>query len=321
MGFYGGANWISSLIVLSGTISQQTASALAPNLAAFSVRNQNGVWRLPCTQGMSPTAWFHMNAICDSNCTGAVSFYEGTQEVLRVTCREDNNSLDAGIYVWDGATMTKQGATISDYWPGASTPFAYDIEFNLHASTGYVRLYRGGNLIAERTGLDTNDGGNITEITHMELSTTNQWFQTAQHIMGDESTLNCLGASLAPSAAGTNSDWTGAYTDIDEFTPNDADYINSGTPGAISTFGLSDINAAYSAMDVGAVIVNTRGRATGGADAYAALRTGGTDYLSSALSLPAAFTPTPAAFQTNPDTAAAWTVTELNALEAGVEVV
>jgi hypothetical protein len=55
----------------------------------------------------------------------------------------------------------------------------------------------------------------------------------------------------------------------------------------------------------------------GSADLYSVIRTGGTDYVGSGISLPNTYTFHTDILETNPDTAVAWTVADINNIEGG----
>ena len=132
-------------------------------------------------------------------------------------------------------------------------------------------------------------------------------------------------AGLVPNGAGYSTQWTPSagsnYACVDEVPPSDADYVYTNTVGNVDTYALSDLPGT--AVAVKAVQVQTRARKEGVASPQnldLAVRTTGGDYFSADKALTTSFAPHLwNLWELNPGTAAAWTVSEVNAMEAGVK--
>jgi hypothetical protein len=66
-----------------------------------------------------------------------------------------------------------------------------------------------------------------------------------------------------PSAAGSNSGWTGAYTTIDDVGIDDADLISSGSAGQKSTFAYANLPTLTAGLAVGDLFMWTRAKNDG----------------------------------------------------------
>ena len=131
-------------------------------------------------------------------------------------------------------------------------------------------------------------------------------------------------AGIMPNGAGYSTQWTPSagsnYACVDEVPPSDADYVYTNTVGNVDTYALSDLPGT--AVAVKAVQVQARARKEGVATPQnldLAVRTTGGDYFSADKVLSTSFVSLSHLWETNPGTAAAWTVSEVNAMEAGVK--
>jgi len=123
-----------------------------------------------------------------------------------------------------------------------------------------------------------------------------------------------------PSAAGSTSAWTGAYTNIDEATLSDADYIYSSTADEVSTFAQT-LQASLTGYIPRAVAVSARAKrgTTGPQNIQLALRSGSTNYFSATKALGLGYTAVQNVWNQNPDTSADWTSAQIAALQPGVK--
>lgn len=102
--------------------------------------------------------------------------------------------------------------------------------------------------------------------------------------------ISLVGAHLyssKPTGAGSNSGWTGAYTDIDDVAIGDTDAITSGTAAQRSTFAYANVPTLASNEALGEVFLWTRARNSGGAPSNVApvrRTSGGTDNVGSSFS-------------------------------------
>lgn len=127
--------------------------------------------------------------------------------------------------------------------------------------------------------------------------------------------------SKLPSGAGSTGDWTGAYTAVDETTPNDdTDYISTTAgSGDLSSFAMGDLSGSYTSVK--GIVVKTRGKRT---DAGAGViqhyvKVGAnTDTGADITHAAGAYDTKKTAFDVQPDTSA-WDATDWNSAEVGVQ--
>lgn len=132
---------------------------------------------------------------------------------------------------------------------------------------------------------------------------------------------------LRPSGAGNSTGWTPSagsnYQNVDETTSDgDTTYNSTATPGAVDLYALDDLaanpgaikglqwNAMIRKDDASSYVLNR------------VIRTGGVDYTGSTSIAPnTTYVNYHEIFDVNPGTSAAWTKSEVDALQAGVKLV
>lgn len=131
---------------------------------------------------------------------------------------------------------------------------------------------------------------------------------------------------ILPSGAGTTTQWTpsaGAnYAAVDDpdGPDDDATYVATASNGVTDTYAFGDL--AYITGGINAVMVafNARILTAGARTLRVVTRSGGTDYEGSDQSINnTGFQERQQIWETNPDTAAAWTASGVNAAEFGIK--
>lgn len=124
-------------------------------------------------------------------------------------------------------------------------------------------------------------------------------------------------AKIKPSGAGANSGFSGAYTDIDDTTINDADFISAATAGLKSTFAYSNLPTVPAGSAAGDVFLYTRAKNDGAApvNMHTVIRQSGADTASGNVAgLGLGFAETLVRYS-------GLSATEINAAEFGMESV
>jgi PGF-pre-PGF domain-containing protein len=132
--------------------------------------------------------------------------------------------------------------------------------------------------------------------------------------------------TLRPNGVGQYWEWTIAGTSpaptnwesVDDVTPDDdVTYVQSFTANQRDLHALTD--SGLSGVTINSVTVYMRlQKIKGGPTACTFIRTHSTDYAGTEISAPLAWTDYSTQYTTNPNTGSAWTVAEVDALEAGV---
>lgn len=244
-----------------------------------------------------------------------------------------NSGTDLFRLVVSGANLSMQ------YWNGSSwtgidttaittaTLYEIDIEIVMNNSTGSIKLYVDQAEVQSLTGVDTilDTPTTMNEVlftSHNTASTDSVTWSAC--LLADEEIKDVEVSGTNLTGAGTNSDFTGAYTDVDEAGVDDTDVIETSTDGHVSTFAFGNLSGDFaSGYEVAALIVNVRARRgpSGVANGRAVCYEGATLGEGSSVALGVTYQPISAVFTTNPDTASAWTVGEIDTAEVGVKAI
>lgn len=217
----------------------------------------------------------------------------------------------SGVVADVGSTFTLSQASV----------LRINVEYNRHASTGYLRIYVAGLQVFETTG-DTIWGGNsATGVDAFRFANNGNACLHTEVVVADTSTLQMKVATLVKTGAGNYTAWTGTFADVDEAILDPSDVIYSGTGGQRISFTLSDLSATADDLNVLGVyqVSYAKKGATGPQNLQHSLRISSTDYDSSNLNPTSAYTRLVTEWLTNPATSAAWTAAAVNALEPGYE--
>jgi hypothetical protein len=233
-------------------------------------------------------------------------------------------------------TLLATGTTVlvTDSW--------YYIEFRAYIddTAGEYELKIDGSSEFSGTAVDTQNNAGDNTIGAVGLFTPDHNTNLTQvytiiddfYLRGDP-TANTAGGFLGdvrivckvPDANGTNRDWTlSTGTDdfavLDEIPPASADYAYSSTATDQITCGMEDLTGSITIKEV-ALYTHTSIGASGSREVKPVCKSGATTDVGSARRvLQHAYIP-PEMYPVDPNTATAWTLTNLNAAEFGLEVV
>ena len=119
---------------------------------------------------------------------------------------------------------------------------------------------------------------------------------------------------------GSDGNSTDNYLLVDETTPSTADYVGSATEGDKDTYAYSNIAGAPASV-LGVAVNSYQAKSDSGTKfARPVVRSGTTDYVGTSVSLSTSYVAGQQLWETDPDTAVAWTESGVNAIEAGFEV-
>ena len=209
-----------------------------------------------------------------------------------------------------------------------------EIKAVLSDTVGSVDVRVDGVSVLSVVNVDTKNGGTKTVFDALSLG--GAAFGTGRHFVYDDLYV-CNGAgtvnndflgdvsieALRPTSdvavAWTPTPGPSNYTAVNDSTYDNTTHVQASATGQKDVYALG--NLAATGGPVRGVMVNTVADATdsGGASMNALLRVSATDYTSSALTLDTTEKVHTAAWDVNPGTVAAWTVADVNALDAGVQ--
>jgi hypothetical protein len=191
----------------------------------------------------------------------------------------------------------------------------FDLNANVNSATGSIRLFANGALIIDSGSIDLTSIPDIGSITGISIE--GPWYPS-EMILADESTVRLRGRTDAITAAGPNTDWTGAAADIDETTYTDATGISSGSAGNISTYTASSPTLTGNPR---AVLVGARGNlgSTGPTGLQLAIRPSATNYFSGTKTQAVGYGASIGIWETDPATGVAWLAAAASAAKPGVK--
>lgn len=271
--------------------------------------------------------WAHMSLYQEALPGSATDYFRfmnaaGSETEYKVIMNTDGSWT---FQKWKTGAFTTIGSTTAAVAVIQNSLAAIDFQIVKHPTAGTFNVYKNGTAIFTFSG-DTDTEATIGMLRFNGFASAAQELNVSEVIIADESTLNWKATTLAPDAAGFNTSWTGDYTAVDEAVLSTADFIETNVVGNIETAGLANINGAFAAYNVKAVVVsayvaNDSGSAI--ADMQAVIRTAGSNYTSANLAVvkDGSQQARQAVWNTNPNTTAAWSQAEVNALEAGVKTV
>lgn len=261
------------------------------------------------------TFWFHYDAakrFTTASYNYPIVFSAGGVELLRIGYKASACKVQAYI----GAVWTDIGTEVSADF-GADSNQTMDFYFEGNDATGAVKIFVAGT---ERMSAV----GDLSAVTGLDLITVDGVTSGGAHggsqfIISDEITIGWRLMTATLSGAGATSAWTGDYTSVDEATYNDADFIYSGTANQVETYTISTGTlTGYTVRGVGVYARAKRGD-SGPQNFQLALRVGSTDYFSGTKALGVGYESYGHIWNTNPDTAAEWSTSQVSSIQVGVK--
>lgn len=316
-----GSTWVTS------TTSTLRDTTYTPNviLTAHSGTREYSM-AFPSASEFWCRATVRIDAINGTLGNGLLVFRAGTTNQLRI--RPDQVGSAGGrmrLYRWNGSSWDIVG-TAKDYFyflpTGAMTNLV--IHVSMHATTGTFRVFMNDALVMDVTGNITGPGTACDNVVLGGLRTDNAQAYWSQLAMADFCLVGSNVANYSPTAAGTYTEWTGAYTDLDEADHSLTDDVDTNTAAQRFTYNFSDTSVGQQAGSrvIRAFGINARVELDSGSTPTAIrhmLRTASTDYESGDLALTADDVDRSVVnvWETNPNTTVLWTFSDIDGLEAG----
>jgi hypothetical protein len=224
----------------------------------------------------------------------------------------------------NGATTVAQSGTTkrvkSRRW------HTIEIEIKIDNTTGYVLMYLDGVEIINATALDTQQTANANCARVAFKATTGL---DTQHLVDDlwvtdgTSYGDCRFQQLVPTSddtvALTKSTGSTNYGVVDEPQVNTSDYVSGTAAGDKDTYGITDLDSTLDTVKT-AMLVAYANNITPAGTSRAFLVSGATTDNTPAITNTTTFSRIQEIFDLDPNTGAAWTVSNINACKVGVEV-
>ena len=311
-------------IVATLSSSVTTASFISPDV----VEGVNiGRATQPLVAGLqfTPTAdvWVSFYAYATRTSSGALPFCVlsgGGVELFRLY----QKTPGAIIQYHNNTSWVDSGTTFTQ--PN-NTAIRFDFHVVIHDTTGTLTVYQNG---AEKTSTTFAAGdtllrgeANVDDV-RFDNHQANDSFYLSAVLVSDTDSRLIRYAQRALDGAGSETDWSGAYTDINESGVDESDVIQSGTTADKATYTFAALptalNTGYTVVGVGVSARASKG-ATSPANLQLAARHGTTNGFSASKSLTNMWKVHQDIFILNPDTASAWTFAEADAAQVGVQAI
>ena len=221
---------------------------------------------------------------------------------------------------WNGSAWT----TIDTEAVAASTLYKLDLKVTMNNSSGSISFLIDDTEVMSFSGdtiLDTPT--TINQLLIRNGSTSGSESSTfSALILADEEVSDVFFNGTRPTGAGTNSQWTGAASDVDEVGVDDTDFLTVASDAQTSTFAAGNTDATFAAgytvLGVGVWARGSRGP-TGSAFLKPSVYSNATLGAGDSTELSVTWKRAHHFFTQDPDTTAAWTISGVNAVEIGVQ--
>ena len=227
-----------------------------------------------------------------------------------------NGAMSQKLFSYQSTTATTE---LSGFTMASGGYHLIDLHCYTSGGDSFLDVYIGGALTKTTTRTtDSNTGLSQVKLFGAVLSSARE-VHFSEIIIADTDIRGHRVKTLVPNADGANTDWTGAYTDIDEIIP-DGSGIAANAVGDIETYataGLGDL----AGMGIAAVCVNGLVSGNGTNDVQAVIRKGGTNYFSSDIGITTGLLPYVTVWNTDPSTGGSWGTDDLSAVEFGFKAV
>jgi hypothetical protein len=243
------------------------------------------------------------------------------------------NVVGGQIQVVRGTSTTPVIAqTTTAPFPVANRWYYIEVQAKLSDTVGFVNIdVDGVNVITSPTNLDTRNAGTgvVFDAAQFGMGLSGTAIFDDVYMMagaGDTFYGDVIVSTLLPSGDGFANQWDGSDGDslnnwdlVNELPPSGTDYVASATIGEQDLYTLTDISAAAGVIHAVAPTIYAAKDEVGPRMIKPLLR-GATTTAGAPQTLDFAYFQKQALYPTNPETSAAWTVSEVNALQVGVEV-
>lgn len=244
-------------------------------------------------------------------------------------CSIITNSNGTSAVVRADGTVLFTGSTVI----AANNFYFFEIKYTVHPTAGYAELRINGVVQGTFTG-NTKNGGTNNSIDRVHFTSSNfdgnYWIDDVYVADNNGSRNNdFLGMvrvqTLLPNGAGSSTQFTptsGAnYTTVNDVPDNTATYNSDTVAGHRDTYAMGDVGAATGTVFAVAQTMHARQLDAGTATIKQAQKSGATVSYGATRTLGATMAAYTDLFETNPASGSPYTVAEVNALEAGAEIV
>jgi hypothetical protein len=282
--------------------------------------------------GSNETTLIVGQAVKTNNYQHGIYFYGDNGTIVNVVVvLLENGAIDV--------RRTNTAGTLLASAPAGSFPtaawFYVEAKIVFSNTVGTVEVRINGANVASATGLDTNNSTTVG-CDMISVITTNAGGNRQiddfyicngsgsvnNNFLGDVrvATLAPTGNGASSQLAGSDGNSTDNYLLVDESPYNTSDYVSSATSGQKDSYVMADLPGSASSVLAVQQVASLIKTDAGAIQAKHLIRSGATNYTTAAFNLSTGYVTYLYIRETDPDTSAAWTVANVNAHEAGIEV-
>lgn len=314
------------------TVSAAGITAAAGRFGTDAMRSPNGnfycSWGVPVALATGGVGFAYRSSSFSS--FGIVNFVDGGTVHLHFRINASSGKIEVRRGSSTGTLIATGNAVLT-----TNTFYYLEFKVTINDSTGVIVTKVNGVEDINVTGQDTQNGGNASydnirffwdgqgnggtcDVDDLVI------WDTAGSVnndfMGDVRV-----QAILPSGAGATTEWTPSagsnYQNVDEAAPNgDTDYNSEATATDVDTFVYGDLTPTSGTVKAVQWLAYARKDDGGTRTVRPVVRHGGTDYFGSSKSVSSSYTYLRHLMETNPGTAAAWTISDVNAAEFGIEL-
>jgi hypothetical protein len=251
-----------------------------------------------------------------------------TGTILTFRDASNNDMCDLRVIASGALQATRNGSALGSSATGVLVANAWcyvEVEFTRHASAGVFTVYVNGTAVISLTAQNT--GANDIHSLRIDGISAVQWFDDLYTTNVATRVGECRVDVLAPTADTAQKDFTPStgtsnYAMVDDTLYNDdTDYVSASTAGNKDLYDVADLS--FTPANVYAVQVTWRARKDDATarTVRANLKSGGTTTNGTTQAMGASYVSFHDLYLTDPNTSAAWTPTNVNAIQIGPEVV
>jgi len=253
----------------------------------------------------------------------------------------DASTLQCDLRLLADGTLriTRNGTVLGTTTFAIASGTYYYIEFKIKIdnSTGTADIVVNGS---NKLALSSQDTQNTANATANQVRLGNNAVSTASTLDYDDF-YSCDGTGSAPTNAllgdvrvetilpngvGNTSAWTPSagsnFQNVDETAPNaDTDYNSTSNAGDVDTYNYPSITPTSGTVYGVQVNMNARKDDGGTRTIAPVVRSGGTDFVGTSQNIGSSYTYYQQLYEQDPNTAAAWTISNVNAAEFGVKLI
>ena len=231
--------------------------------------------------------------------------------------------VNESIVYYDGSSVQSDADTYDPYGDNGTQHWV-DVHINLNAasSENAIEWYVDEVLIDAVLGSEVSSSRLIDYLFFSTNQTATAPSHFSEIVAASFDTRGMRSISIPLDGAGNHTDWTGAYTDINDPSYDSSSYISTATAADRASFTVGNVpSGVLEDKRIEALAIGCLHQLSSGTSENAQLfvRIGGTDYDLGAFSVTTTLARETTILSTSPATGITWSESEINSMEVGVK--